>query len=187
MKTQHATATVEQLKLMLASATATLELLQKQLESANAVVDSLSVAPSKIVAADSPEQKTTRDTSRWELDGEDYPKGRFLLAVFKSRVAGKMDMKEVESFFDADKVFAGQAVVGNRTLYQLAHEVKDETRFHKDEEITTRDGKVLVVSNQFGIKNFPALLRYLSRHLGIPLKMKGEDPYSDRWKELLKE
>lgn len=185
MKNKHPSDSLEQLKLMLASATITLELLQKQLASANAMVDSLSGMPSDEVLADVPQKKEPRDTSRWKLDDDYYPKGRFLLAVFQKYVAGKMSLNEVKQSFDPDVVFAGQTVEGNRILYQLSQDVKDAKRFHMDERIKTMDGKELVVSNQFGIKNFPAVLRYLASHLGIPLKMEYEEPYSDTWRARL--
>ena len=185
MKTKQSTEAVEQLKLMLASAAATLELLQKQLASANTMVDSLSDETSNALPAELVTEKPPRDTSRWKLDGDYYPKGRFLLAVFHKYVEGKMTLKEVEKCFDADAVFGGRPVEGNRILYQSARDVKDTKRFHMGERIKTRDGKELVVSNQFGIKNFPAVLRFLSSHFGIPLKMEREEPYSDTWKGLL--
>lgn len=187
MKTKLPTEAVEGLKLMLASAAATLELLQKQLASANAMVDSLSDKVPTVLPAELPEVKSPRDTSRWKLDGDYYPKGRFLLAVFHKYVKGKMTLKEVEKCFDADLVFGGQPVEGNRILYQLARDVKDPKRFHMEEKIKTADRKELVVSNQFGIKNFPAVLRFLNSRFGIPLKMERENPYSDTWKGLLED
>ena len=178
---------VEQLNLMLASATATVELLQKQLASAKAITDLLSGAPLKIPAIKSPEEKTTRDTSRWELDGIPYPKGRFLLKVFEKLVKDKMSLMEVEQHFNSDKVFGGESIVGNRILYQLADDVKDKKRFHMHDTIRTKDGKELVVSNQFGVDNFRYVLRYLRSHFGIQLKMSGENPYTDEWKKRLDE
>ena len=182
MKNKFSPETLEQLKLMLASASVTLELLQKQLTSANAMVDSLSGKPSNEVSAEVLKEKEARDTSRWKLDGDYYPKGRFLLVVFQKYVEGKMSLKEVKQHFNPDVAFAGQTVAGNRILYQLAQDVKDAKRFHMDEKIKTTDGKEVVVSNQFGIKNFPAVLRYLASHFGIPLKMEYEEPYSNAWK-----
>lgn len=176
---------LEPLKLMLDSATATLELLEKQLASAKATVEALSAGALPAMASGAPELKTTRDTSRWQLEGAYYPKGRFLLEVFNRLVHKKMSLKDVEKRFDADTVFAGQAVEGNRILFQLAQDVKDPKRFHMDQIITTKDGKELVVSNQFGVNNFPKLLRYLNSEFNIPLKMEGENPYSAKWKELL--
>ena len=176
---------MEQLKLMLASATATLQLLEKQLASANATVDALSAEAPPTSTDAEPEKKKTRDTSRWQLDGAYYPKGRFLLEVFHKLVDKKMTLKDVEKHFDADVVFAGQAVVGNRILFQLAQEVKDPKRFHMDQKIMTKDGQELVVSNQFGLNNFPKLLRYLESHFGIELRMEGENPYPAEWKEWL--
>lgn len=185
MKNKYSSDSLEQLKLMLASATITLELLQKQLASAHAMVDALSGMSSNGVPVEVLQKKESRDTSRWKLDDNYYPKGRFLLAVFQKCVAGKMSLKEVKQSFDPDVVFAGQTVAGNRILYQLSQDVKDAKRFHMDEKIKTTDGKELVVSNQFGIQNFPAILRYLTSHFGIPLKMEYEEPYSDTWKARL--
>ena len=185
MTTKLSEKAAEQLNLMLASAAATSELLQKQLANAQAILKSLSAEPSVAAALPVLEKKAPRDTSRWKLDGRYYPKGRFLLMVFKKYVAEKMALREVQEQFGSDVVFSGHTVGGNRILYQLAQDVKDQKRFHMNEKITTKDGQELVVSNQFGIENFPIVLCYLSRHLKIPLKMEDENPYSAAWKKRL--
>lgn len=189
MDTKSSQIAVEQLKLMLASATATLELLQKQLASAATTLHTLSAEPSDLISAETPQKKPTkkvsRDTSRWKLDKRFYSKGRFLLEVFKKYVDKQMSLVEVENQFNSDVVFAGQTIKGNRVLYQLASDVKDPKRFHTDQVISTKDGKKLVVSTQFGTNNFPTVLRYLNRHFRIPLEMEGEDPYTNEWARLL--
>lgn len=175
-------ASFEQLKLMLASATATMQLLQQQLASATVLAEGLRTGSPLSADTELSKEKRARDTSRWKLDGRFYSKGRFLLEIFKKYVDKKMSLEEVNSLFNPKKVFEGSSVPGNRTLYQAVRDVKDPTRFHTDQEISTKDGEKLVVSNQFGIDNFPFVLRYVARQFNIPLEMEGEHPYSSFWK-----
>lgn len=189
MDKQASPSDIKQLALILDSATATLASLSKQLSLASSLVQSLATptpgTPANSIETKRAVSKTPRDTSRWKLNGRFYPKGRFLLEIFRKYVNGKMNLKEVENQFNSDAVFAGQVIPGNRVLYNLADDVKDPKRFHTGQPIVTKDGKKLVVSNQFGTNNFPALLKYLTRQFGIPLKMEGEEPYSEEWRKLL--
>ena len=164
--------TLEQLELMAEAAAQTLRLLQHQLATAKSLLSS------QTPALDMPSRPSTgsengRDFTEWLLDGAYYPKGRFVLAVFKKYVDQQYTLAELNALFAADKVYS-KAVRGNKIVFKPVEEVSEKlaTRFHAN-LVRTKDGKSIRVTNQIGMNNFPELLQYLANLFHFPIQPKS--------------
>ena len=164
--------TLEQLELMAEAAAQTLRLLQHQLATAKSLLSFQDPAPD-MLSQPSNAPASGRDFSEWLLDGAYYPKGRFLLAVFKKYVEHQYTLAELNALFAADKVYS-KAVRGNKIVFKLAAEVSETatTRFHAD-LVRTKDGKTIRVTNQIGMNNFPELQQYLATLFQFPIQAKS--------------
>lgn len=163
--------TLEQLELMTEAAAQTLRLLQHQLAAAKQL---LADAPASIVG---PVPRTiapapARDFTEWLLNGVPYPKGKFVLAVFKEYAAPRYTLAELQELFAADKVYS-KKTRGNKVVFKRAADVSgnEAARFHPD-PVRTRDGELIRVTNQIGMNNFPELLPYLAELFGFPIQTK---------------
>lgn len=168
-------ATIEQLKLMIEAASHTAQLLQQQLNTAKSLMASASNAHVSHIPAMPTEDLNTqtmkRDYSEWRLpNGDFYPKGVFVLELFRLLVKEQYTLDQLTELFETDKVYPRE-VRGNKVVFKLESEVSknEESRFHT-ESILTKDKKKILVTNQIGTNNFPDLIQYLAKHFGFPIK-----------------
>ena len=165
-----------QLELLADNAAQTLRALQAQLA---VLRQGLTLLP---ITADAAEKKApplpshAKDRSKWYLQGAWYNKRNFPLAVFQHYVEKQLTLDALDKMFSIENVYP-QPILGNKKVFKLASDVSGNEikRFHA-EPIVTKDGVLILVTDQLGMNNFPQLIKYLAKIFNFPVKGKALSP-----------
>lgn len=166
-----------QLELLADNAVQSLGALQAQiavLRQALNVAPSIPTVPNKEIK--SPPPSSAKDRSKWYLQGAWYNKRNFPLAVFQHYVEKQVTLEALDEMFSMENVYP-EPILGNRKVFKLASAVSgNETKRFHTERIATKDGALILVTDQLGMNNFPQLIQYLARTFNFPIKGKALSP-----------
>jgi hypothetical protein len=116
-----------------------------------------------------PKQKKSpsfkKDKTRFSFLGMNYSKGRIALEVVKQYIH-----RENPTLQELKDMFPDELTGNSKTLGLIIEvsQVKDKKRYFMDTVFKTRDGKKIVVSSQFGIKN---IMPIVNKGIGLGMQI----------------
>lgn len=99
-------------------------------------------------------EKAVSDQTKYQFEGQEYGKGRLVLAVIKSMVSSdNLTIGALKERFSS-MAFNGHMIV-SETLYsqRLEYSADTENRYFTNDSLTDSAGEVFYVSNQWGVGN----------------------------------
>lgn len=116
-----------------------------------------------------------RDFNRIKFDGQDYPKGRLVLAVIKKYVAEKNPTAAQLRTAFPDTLLPNYGIVRDVAVAKKATVRGKKRYFLKNDQILKlRDGRVIAVANQFSSENIKPFIKHI-KDLGYSVTVAPKD------------